>query len=56
MLNFLIESHTSSSIEKLEDYMSFTLWSSILVSDPIVVYNIRDVDVVFFCSFMRKLC
>ena len=39
MLNFLIESHTSSSVEKLEDFMPFTLWPSILVSDLVVVCN-----------------
>ena len=39
MLNFLIESHTSSSVAKLDDYIPFTLWPNILVSDPVVVYS-----------------
>ena len=39
MLNFLIESHTSSSVVKLNDSIPFTLWPNILVSDPVVVYS-----------------
>ena len=37
MLNFLIDSHTSSSVAKLDDYIPFTLWSNVLVSDHVVV-------------------
>ena len=37
MLNFIIESHTSSSVLKLDDVITFTLWSNVLVSDHVVV-------------------
>ena len=37
MFTFLMESHTSSSVEKWEDSISLIFWPSILVGDPDVV-------------------